>query len=74
MSYLTDAVTEISTAAKNAAFLHVQGTDLVDINHSWDAHKIAKRFYRKENGFHGEFHCVAEEVDDGWNVMLMEEA
>lgn len=74
MSYLDEAVTEISTDAENAAFLHVQETDVVDINTLWDARDYALRYYKKDRGYDGPTHETTEEVDDGWHVMVMEDS
>lgn len=73
MSYLTDAVTEIRTAAENAAFLHVAPTEHVNPTNAWDAREYAERFYRQDRGYDGALHTVSEEVEDGFHVMIMEE-
>lgn len=72
MSYLTDAVTEIGTGAgKGAAFLHVQETDVVEPRTLLDAGEYAERFYKKDRGYNGPLHTVVQEVEDGWQVMVM---
>ena len=72
MSYLTDAVTEITTDAENGAMYHVGETEHVELVTDLDAAKYAERLYRRENHYDGYVQTVAQEVDDGYNVMVME--
>lgn len=74
MSYLTDAVTEVDvTAVENGAYLHVQETDVVSLSGRWDAKEYAERFYKRDGLYDGPIHSVAEERDDGYAVMIMED-
>lgn len=74
MTYLTDAVTEIPTDVENGAFLIVQETDVVDLAGPRDAKDYAERFYKRDRRYNDYLQTVAEEVDDGYSVMVMEDA
>lgn len=72
MSYLDDAVHAIRETPA-ATFYVVEETDVVGLSGAWDAHKYAERRYRRDNGYDGDVHTVAEERDDGYAVVVMEE-
>lgn len=72
MSYLTDSVHEIESN-DSASFYHVQETDVVELNNLLDAHELAERMYGRSYKYSGAFHTVAQETEDGYYVMVMEE-
>lgn len=71
MSYLTDAVTELSTAAENATLYHV----VSEHGHGgkMEATDFAETVYRNENRYTGHVYTVSEPVVDGHNVVVIED-
>ena len=72
MSYLTDAVHEIESK-EGSAFYHVSHTEHVNPSNPLEAHEYAERMYGRENRYNGAYHTVAQETEDGYYVMVMEE-
>lgn len=73
MSYLDDAVYEISTGAgEGAAFYEITPTEQVSPTDALAAQRVAERYYRREARYDGPLHSVAQERADGvWAVMVM---
>lgn len=72
-TYLDEALVEIPTDAERAALYVVTETGIVTAN-LYDAHEYAVRRYRRDNRYSGPVHHVTEEVDDGFEVMVMEDS